>query len=113
MRPDDVTRLRHMLEAAKEAAGYMMDKDRGHLEKDRVLLLALMKSIEIIGEAAAKVSHETKSACADIPWREIIAMRNRLIHAYMDVDPDILWHAVIDDLPRLIRSLEKVLSSTA
>jgi uncharacterized protein with HEPN domain len=82
MRPDDLIRLRHMLESAREAVDFMVQKRRQDLDDDRVLLPALMKAIEIIGEAVSKVSEQTKAKYDSIPWRQIVGMRNRLIHAY-------------------------------
>ena len=70
-----------------------------------------MKSVEIIGEAAGKVSPECRSACPTIPWADITAMRNRLIHAYFDINLDIVWQTVTEELPPLVAELEKILSS--
>lgn len=86
MRSEDEIRLRHMLDAALEAANFFEEKDRKSLSKNRMLLLATVKEHEIIGEAAAKVSKETKALNPDIPWPDIIGMRHRLIHAYFDID---------------------------
>ena len=74
-----------------------------------MLVLSLIKSIEIIGEAASKVSVEGRSECPGISWRGITAMRNRLIHVYFDVNLDIVWRTVTEELPPLIAELEKVL----
>jgi uncharacterized protein with HEPN domain len=71
------------------------------------LQLALVRLIEIIGEAATRVSKETRAACPIIPWDDVIGMRNKLIHGYDSVDLDILWDTVTDDLPPLIEELEK------
>jgi uncharacterized protein with HEPN domain len=77
----------------------------------KVLSLSIVKLIEIIGEAASKVTDETKNECSEIPWANIIAMRNRLIHAYFDIDLDRVWDTIIDDMPSLINTLEKLISS--
>lgn len=76
-----------------------------------MLLFALVRAIEIIGEAAAKVSSTTRDAHPDIPWKAIIAMRNRLIHAYFDINTDILWVAVTQEVPAL-RARPQVLLDT-
>ncbi len=81
-------------------------KSRQSLDDDRMLVLALVKSIEIIGEAASKLSVSTREEIPTLPWAEIIGMRNRLIHAYFDVDLDRLWDTVNYDLPPLIALLE-------
>ncbi len=88
MRKDDITRLRHMLDAAREARSFAAGKSRSDLDADRKLALAIIKDIEIIGEAASKVSQEARESHPAIPWLDIINMRNRLIHAYFDIDLD-------------------------
>jgi uncharacterized protein with HEPN domain len=100
-----------MLDTAREAESFSRNKSRKSLDTDRKLALALVKCIEIIGEAAAQISNESREALPQIPWSDIIAMRNRLIHAYFDINLDILWKTVIEDLPPLISELEKILDS--
>ena len=75
--------------------------------------LAILKSIEIIGEAASRVSAGTKEAHPEIPWREIIGMRNRLVHAYFDVNLIRVWDTVQEDLPALIAQLEPLVPPEA
>lgn len=111
MRKDDSIRIRHMLDSAQEAVSFVKNKRRSSLAKDRKLTLALVKSIEIMGEAAAKVTPETRKGLPQIPWTSIIGMRNRLIHAYYDINLDILWSTVTEDLPLLIAGLEKIVPS--
>ena len=111
MQRDDSIRLRHMLDAAREAESFVRDKARGDLESDRKLVLALVKSIEIIGEAATKTSQHCRGELPHIPWADIVGMRNRLIHAYFDINLDVLWMTVRKDLPPLIAALEKALPS--
>jgi uncharacterized protein with HEPN domain len=109
MRKDDSIRLHHMLDAAKEAESFSHDKSRSSLDIDRELVFALVKCIEIIGEAATRISNESREVLPQIPWANIIGMRNRLIHAYFDINLDILWKTVIEDLPPLISKLEKII----
>lgn len=111
MRKDDVIRVRHMLDAAKEALAFAEGKSRKHLTDDRMLTLSLVKSVEIIGEAASTVSQEFRQRYEEIPWRDIVAMRNRLIHVYFDIDLDRVWDTITDDLPSLIKQLESVLAA--
>lgn len=99
-----------MLDAAEEAVGFATGRDRADLDADRMLALALVRSVEIVGEAGARVSDEGRAAVPDVPWREIVAMRNRLIHAYFDVDLDIVWQTVKEDMPPLIATLKDALS---
>jgi uncharacterized protein with HEPN domain len=110
MQKDDRVRLHHMLDAAKEAVSFVRNKSRGSLDKDRKLVLALVKAIEIIGEAAANVTKECREDLPSIPWANITGMRNRLIHAYFDINLDIIWQTVSEDLPPLIAELEKIVS---
>ena len=105
----DLIRIRHMLAAAKEAMEFAAGKTRMDLEKDRLHMLAIIKSIEIIGEAAAKVTETFKTENSNIPWNDIINMRNRLIHAYFDVNLDIVWQTVKTDLPDLIKALAEII----
>lgn len=100
-----------MFDAAKEATSFIQEEKRASLDADRKLVLALMKSIEIIGEAATKITKECRDDFSQIPWPNIIGMRNRLIHAYFDINLDILWKTVTEDLPTLIDDLEKIISS--
>ena len=107
---EDAMRLRHMLEYAQEASTLIRGKQRPDLESDHVLELALTRLLEIVGEAAKCVSEGTQGRYAQIPWRQIVGLRNRLIHAYDAVDLDILWDIVQQDLPSLIEALEAIVA---
>ncbi len=85
MHKSDRIRLQHMLDATQEAVAFAHEADRGTPERDRKLVLALVKDIEIIGEAAYRVSEATRERLPDIPWEDIIGMRHRLVHAYFDM----------------------------
>ena len=109
MLPHDNIRLRHMLDSALEAVKFADGKSREDLDNDRKLVLAIMKSIEIIGEAASKVSENCQVENDKIPWRDIIGMRNRMIHGYFEVNHDIVWETVQTDIPRLIEVLSNII----
>ena len=94
MRDDDRIRFRHMIEAAESALQFVSGRPRSDLDTDRMLLFAVVRAVEIIGEAASKVSAQTQTVHGDIPWSAIIGMRNRLVHAYFDINTDIVWVAV-------------------
>lgn len=98
-----------MLEAAQDAVNFARGRTREDLDRDRMLALAMIKSIEIIGEAASKITEDFKSAHGNIPWNDIVNMRHRLIHAYFDVNLDIVWKTVENDLPDLISTLKKII----
>ena len=108
MCPDDTTRVRHMLDAAREALSFVEGITRADLDADRKTALSLVKCIEIIGEAAARVSEDLREAHSEIPWAAIVGMRNRLIHGYFDIDLDRVWDTVTNNLPPLISDLERI-----
>jgi len=97
-----------MLDHAREAVSMVRGKTRADLDIDRQLNLALVRLLEIIGEAAGRISKEDRDRYSNIPWPEIVGLRNRLIHGYDEVDFDILWQIVTRDLPPLIKNLEKL-----
>ena len=108
MHSDDQIRLWHMLDGAREAISFAQSKKRSDLDEDRMLVLALVKAIEIIGEAAYQITNESQEKMPTIPWADIIGMRHRLVHAYFDINLDILWQTVKEDLPELISQIEQV-----
>jgi uncharacterized protein with HEPN domain len=110
-RDESDLRLRHMLDHAKEAVDMARGKTRAELDRDRQLNLSLVRLLEIVGEAAGRVPAGERGLHPDIPWLEIVGLRNRLIHGYDSVDFDILWQIVSDDLPPLIAALEKALQA--
>jgi uncharacterized protein with HEPN domain len=105
-RHEDSLRLRHMLRYSREIMTLARGKARADLDHERLLNLALVRLIEIVGEAACRVSPETRAGHPEIPWAQITNMRNRLIHGYDWVDFDILWQTVIEDIPELAAKLE-------
>ena len=112
MAPEDLIRVRHMVDAVREALAFAHGKSRTELDHDRMLALAIIKELEIVGEAAAKVSAEGRGAYPVIPWADIVGMRNRLIHGYFDIDLDLVWNTVADDLAPLLEQLEDVVRSS-
>jgi len=109
---NDIIRLRHMLDHAKEAVELIAGRERTELQHNRILELALIRLVEIVGEASAKVSPEAQAKYPTIPWPQVIGMRNRLIHGYDSVDLDILWDTIELDLPPLVAELGKILGET-
>ncbi len=107
--PEDEVLLRDMLDHARLAVAAVAEKERSSLDSDFILAAALERFIEVIGEAASKVSAETKTHAPQIPWREIVGMRNRLVHGYASVDHDIVWDVVSGDLSKVIKALEALL----
>jgi uncharacterized protein with HEPN domain len=109
MNKRDETRLRDMLDAAQHARSFVQGKTRRNLDADIVLSFAVVRALEIIGEAASRVTAETRSALTGIPWKAMFGMRNRIIHDYDQVDYDIVWLTITDDIPSLIAELERIL----
>ena len=95
-----------MLDYARKAVRLASGRTRGDLDADELFGLAMTRLLEVIGEAAARVSPATREHHPQIPWLPIAGMRNRLIHAYDKVDFNVLWDVVQYDLPALVAELE-------
>jgi len=105
MRLEDRVRLGHMIDACETAVAFAAGRTRPDLDRDRMLLFALARAAEIVGEAAARIDPETQGRFPGIPWSRIVGMRNRLVHAYFDIDRDILWKTVAEEIPALLPAL--------
>ena len=108
MQSDDFLYLGHMLDMARKACERASELDRDEYEFDEDVQLALTHLVQVIGEAARHVSAEGRLSLPEIPWREIIGMRNRIVHDYLGVDEDVMWEVVTGDLPPLVDILERV-----
>ena len=107
MRRDD-SYLLDMLAAARKAARFAAGMTYAEFERSDLHQNAIFKTLEVVGEAASRVSEATKEAHTGIPWREIVGLRNRIVHAYFDIDTEIIWKVVHEDLPVLIARLESL-----
>ncbi len=107
---DDMVRLRHMLDAARKATTFISGRHRGDLDREEQLTLALVRLLEILGEAAKGVSAATRERHPQIAWKSITGTRDRLIHGYFDVDLNIIWQIISVDLPPLITQLERIVA---
>lgn len=110
MSDGDRARLGHMLDAARMVVKLVHGKSRQAVQRDEVLMLALVHLLEVLGEAAKAVSGEVRRQAPTIPWRDLAGTRDRLIHGYFDVDLDIVWQIVTRDLPPLIEALERLVT---
>lgn len=81
-------------------------RSREDLDGDEMLRLALTKLVEIVGEAAKQVTAETRAGRPEVPWSAAARTRDRLVHHYFDIDLDVLWTTVTEDLPRLLDALD-------
>jgi uncharacterized protein with HEPN domain len=109
---DDAVPMRHMLDHAREACAMVASRERTDIHSDRMLQLALTRLVEVVGEAATRVSGEAHARFSNVPWREAIATRHRITHGYDVVDYDILWDTVQEDFPPLIAALEEALAES-
>ena len=101
-----------MLDAALKAKHFIQRRSRGVLDSDEMLALAVIRLLEVMGEATRGLSQEVKDKNPQIPWKQIAGTRDRLIHGYFDVDLDIIWSIISRDLPPLIEELEKLVFET-
>ena len=109
-RRDPLVYVHQMLDHAREAWELTRNRSRDDLDTDRVLSLALVRLMEVVGEASRRVPGDFRSRFPALPWAGMIDLRNRLIHAYDEIDFDIVWSIVQNDLPPLITQLEAIIS---
>jgi len=109
MRREDRVQLQHMLDAARDALSFVEGRSCEDLNSDRQLVLAIVKCVEIIGEAASQVSPESQAELSRLPWPKMVTMRHRLVHAYYDINLNVVWSTVQEDLPPLADALERAL----
>jgi uncharacterized protein with HEPN domain len=107
--PEDDVLLRDRLDHARKAVAATRGRERADLDSDIILAAALERFVEVIGEAAGKVSDATRGELGSVPWHGMIGMRNRLVHGYAAVDHDVVWAVATEDLPALITDLEAAL----
>ena len=105
--------LLDMVLAARKAVSFTEGMSFADFERDERTVFSATKAVEIVGEAAAQVSRDVRQAHPDIPWRDIIAMRNRLVHAYFEINLELVWRTVRHDLPDLIARLEPLVPPEA
>ena len=100
-----------MLDAARRAVSFMAGRTQHDLVRDDLLAYAVQHAIQIVGEAAFQLSDAAKAETPDLPWPQIIGMRHRLVHAYHNVDPEKVWKTTQEDLPMMVRVLERIVDS--
>jgi len=109
MKKDDTVYLRHILDAIERIAGYVQGVSAERFPHDRLLQDGVVRQLEIIGEASRNLSAEFRQTYVEVPWSQIIVLRNRIIHAYFDVNLRVVWEIVRDDLPSLKQQVEQIL----
>ncbi|MFC1642674.1 DUF86 domain-containing protein [Myxococcota bacterium] len=110
MLPHDRVRLQHMIDAAEAAVRFARGRTRTDLDTDQLLVFGLVRAVEVLGEAASRVSPAARSELPQVPWNQIFGMRNRLVHAYFDVDLTILWDTVTEAIPDLLTKIRAALA---
>lgn len=111
MSQNDLAFLQHMLDASQKALSFVEGYEKSDFESDEMLQLASIRLIEIIGEASRKVSPQTRDLKPEIPWAAIAGTRNRLVHGYFNVDLDIVWVILTNDLPLLEQNLTDLIAT--
>ncbi len=112
--PDEETRdwrlyVQDMIEFGERAVAYAEGLDQQAFTTDRRTYDATMRNIELIGEAATHVPEGVRGAQPQIGWRQVMATRNRVAHAYMGIDDDVIWDIIQTDIPDLLAALRKLL----
>jgi uncharacterized protein with HEPN domain len=108
---DDRVSIRHVLEAARKVVASTAHWQRASLDPNELTTLGIIRLLEIVGEASNAISVEFRTLHPEIPWRQMIGLRNRLIHGYFAVDLDIVWDTIQTDLPPLITKLEQLVDT--
>lgn len=108
MRRKDFFRLTHMLDSCHAILNFMQGRSRSDLDQDRMLSSAVIRELQVIGEAAGKVSRDTQHHY-HLPWHHLVGMRNRLIHSYFVIDEDVIWVTIKKDIPYIKQTLEHIL----
>ena len=110
--PDDRTRIEHMIQAAESALRFVSGRSRADLDDDECCRLPLSERSRLSAkQRAGLVSPDASPTAEIIPWQLIISMRNRVVHAYFDIEPDIVWKTVLDELPDLLPKLRGLLAT--
>lgn len=112
MQPD-LVRVLHMRDATRQALEFIAGRSRADLDSNAMLMLAVTRLLEIIGEAAKYVSEPTRALAPGVPWRQIAGTRDRIAHGYFDINLDIVWDILSLDLPKLERELEYLITRLA
>ena len=102
--------LDDMIEFAQKVLGYSAGLEQHDFVANELVYDAILRNLELIGEAATHIPDEVRDAYPQIPWRMVIATRNRLIHGYLGLDDDTLWSIVREDVPELLHDLRSIRS---
>ena len=111
LRDEDRIRFQHMIDAAETVARFVDGRERADLDSDQMLFFAVVRAIEVLGEAASRISEEAKADFVEVPWVSVVGMRNRLVHGYFDINADLVWKTATTEIPALITPLRRAIGS--
>lgn len=109
--PRETAALNDILVAARDARQFVDGIDHATFQADRKTQFAVVRALEIVGEAAKRISQDVRDQFPDVPWRSMTGIRDRLVHDYENVDVEVVWQTVTEDVPELIRLFEAIVSS--
>lgn len=102
LKKDDNVYIQHMIDNSNKAINFIKDISREDFDNDKKLRLALTHLLQIIGEAARRISPEFRGNHPQIPWKGIVGMRSKVVHDYLNVDEDIVWETIKNNLAPLV-----------
>ena len=105
--------LEDMREYAQYAVDFVADKSEEDFSNDRLLQFAVVRALEVAGEAAKEIPAEVRALAPDVPWQQIAGMRDKLIHRYFGVDAAIVWETVKQEVPRLAEDIDRLINELA
>ena len=108
---DDRLPMHQMLEHAREAVDMIRGRTRAELRTNRILQLALAHLVQVVGEAATRVSRAGQTLYPEIPWARAIGTRHRMVHDYDRIEYDVVWDTIAEDFPPLVAALKRALSN--
>ncbi len=108
---DDKVYLRHILDAIDRIENYLRNRSREEFERETLLQDGVIRQLEIIGEATRHITEELREQYPEIPWQDMVGMRNKLIHDYLGVDVDLVWVTATEDLQDLRKQVEVILNT--
>lgn len=113
MNEHDLNRFKHMRDQARIALSFAVGKSKGAFLQDQQMQYAIIHALQIVGEAASRVTKETQKKESAIPWSKIIGLRNVVVHGYTEVDNAQIWDTLVNSVPVLLIELDRILASPA
>lgn len=107
--PNDALYLQHIRDAIAQIGDYLVDVDEPTFRESKLLQDGLIRQLQIIGEAARRLSPSLRALYPDVPWQDIIGMRHKLVHDYFGIDLAAVWTAAVDDIPNLKQAIQRIL----